>query len=70
MSLSARWHAPVPAPVGLSRRPSGRSRRWRGLASGWWIRMGDDREMVGLKLAALAALVALALIWEVPGWPP
>ncbi|MDR7401048.1 MAG: hypothetical protein QN155_02300 [Armatimonadota bacterium] len=36
----------------------------------WRVRMADDREMVGVKLLLLAAVVALALFWEVPDWAP
>lgn len=57
--------------AGLSgpRRVLIRGPRPAGVAA-WWARMADDREMVGVKLLLLAAVVALALAWEVPGWIP
>ncbi len=67
MSVSLRWQPPAP-PAAV--RPPARALRMRAAAAGWWARLADDREMVGLKLVLLAVVLALALTWEVPGWAP
>jgi hypothetical protein len=66
MSVLTRGANPLAASPQRSVRPI----RASGAGAGWWARMADDREMVGVKLVLLTVVVILALVWEVPGWAP